>query len=247
MKTLIISLVLLLLLLAGTITAQENSETPDSEDERGTICFDAAIPDAAPSYYIGIAEVQFARKDYNGAIFTYNCVLERQPDYAPAYASRGYAYAALGDITQALADYEQALVLDEALVAAYNNRGLLYTTQGNFGLALNDYTLALALEPDNAETYNNRGVVHAIEGGYDLALADFEQALALDPTFATPHASIAAVYSARAAQAYQAYIDTAGDNARLPAGTPDRVILDLDEALRDGNFSVWLSLLTPEG
>lgn len=244
MKRLSIILACMLLLFALPTQAQEG-DTPPEEPE--TVCFEPAIPNAAPSYYIALAEVQFERRDYSGAISIYNCVLERQPDYAPAYSSRGYAYAALGDVEQALADYEQALALDEGLVAAYNNRGLLYTTQGNFGLAINDYTLALALDPNNAASYNNRGVVHAIEGNYELALADFEQALTVDPTYATPHASIAAVYSALAVREYQAYVETAGDNARLPAGTPDRVILDLDTALRDGNFSVWLSLLTPEG
>lgn len=210
------------------------------------LCEQAVIPDPSPAYYIALGDVDFNRGDYNASIRHYSCAILKQPDYAPTYAARGFAYIQLRDVERALTDFDTALAIDEALIAAYINRGVLYTNQGNFGLAINDYTLALALDPSNAVAYNNRGVVHASEGNYDLALADFEQAIAADPTYATPHASMAAVYSAMAALQYQAFVEVAGENARLPAGTPAQVIDAVDDSLRDGDFGVWLSLLSPE-
>jgi hypothetical protein len=37
----------------------------------------------------------------------------------------------------------------------------------------------------------------------------------------------------------------AGSNGRLPAGTPTEVLTAMDDSLRDGDFAVWLPLLTP--
>lgn len=209
------------------------------------ICDEPIIANADPTYYIGLGDSRFARKEFAGAIRAYTCAIDLDPAYAATYAKRGYAYAALLDSDAALADYEQALQLDEALIAAYNNRGTLYTRLGNFGLAINDFTLVILLDPENAVAYNNRGVVHAAEGNYELATADFQQAIELDSTYSTPHASLAAVYSALAAQSYQEYIAVAGANAPLPAGTPNEVLTAVDDSLRDGSFGVWLPLLTP--
>lgn len=221
---------------AGGLQAQSTEEEP---------CDKPTIQNADPTYYIGLGDSRFARKEFAGAVKAYTCAIDLDPSYASTYAKRGYAYAALLDSDAALADYDKALELDEALVAAYNNRGTLYTRLGNFGLAINDFTLVISLDPENAIAYNNRGIVHAAEGNYDLAMADFQEAIKLNSAYSTPHASLAAVYSALAAQSYQTYVKVAGANAHLPAGTPGEVLTAIDDSLRDGNFAVWLPLLTP--
>jgi Flp pilus assembly protein TadD len=231
-----------LLLMALIVMSGTNvlAQTPDEKK-----CVDPSVANAEPSYYIGLGDSQFIRKDYANAVKSYTCAADLQPDYAPIYVKRGFAYAGLQDSKAALDDYTHALELDENLISAYNNRGTLYTQMGNFGLAINDFTLVISLDPTNAIAYNNRGIVHAAEGNFDEAIADFEQSISLDPTFSTPHASLAAVYSAMAARSYQEYVKVAGSNARLPAGTPDEVLSAMDDSLRDGSFTVWLPLLTP--
>lgn len=224
----------LLLLNVGALAAQTEPECPPP-----------LIENAASSYYVGLGQGHYINAEYTKAVLEFTCAIDAQPDYAPAYASRGYAYEALGDSDKALADYNQAIELDETLLTAYLNRGTLYTRLGNFGLAINDFTLVIGLDPNNAIAYNNRGVVHASEGNYDLAIADFEQSLSLDRDYDTPYASLAAVYSAMAMQNYQKFIQNQGANARLPAGTPTDVLTAMDNAVRTGDFSVWLSLLTP--
>lgn len=216
-----------------------------AQTSEASVCDTPAVADAAPSYYLGLGDSRFVRKDYAGAVKAYTCAADLEPDYAPIYVKRGFAYAGLQDSESALNDYARAIELDETLIAAYNNRGTLYTQLGNFGLAINDFELVLALDPSNAVAYNNRGVVHAAEGSYDQAIADFKTAISLDPAYSTPHASLAAVYSALAAQNYQSYMRIAGEQARLPAGTPNEVLTAVDDSLRNGNFAVWLPLLTP--
>jgi tetratricopeptide (TPR) repeat protein len=208
-------------------------------------CDKPTIADATPSYYIGLGKVAFDASRFGDAVRLYTCGIDLQPNYAPAYVDRGYAYAALADSDSALADYKKALELDDKLVSAYNNRGALYTRLGNFGLAINDFTLVISLDPNNAVAYNNRGVVHAAEKNYDLAIADFQQAIKLDPNYTTPYASLGAVYSALAASNYQTFVKVGGNKAKLPAGTPTEVLQAIDDSLRDGNFAVWVSLLTP--
>lgn len=204
--------------------------------------FPAGVPQDY-TYYVGQGDSLFARVNYSAAAHSYTCALDLKPDYAPAYARRGYAYAELGDSERALADYEQALSLDETYIPAYVNRGALYTRLGNFGLAINDLTLAISLDPSNVTALNNRAVVHAIEGNYDLALDDLNAAIQLDAQYAQPYATRAAIYSALAARDYQQFVTTSGTN-RLPAGTPAEVIIAVDDSIRTGDFSVWLSLLT---
>lgn len=231
----------------ATASAQdvEPTATP-TPDLAEIIC--PEIPARIPqdfSYYVGLADSLFARALYTAASESYTCALRMEPDYAPAYVRRGYAYAALGDTARALTDYERAIVLDELSIPAYINRGALYTRLGNFGLAINDLTLALSLEPDNAEALNNRAVVHAIEGNYDLALADVNAAVQIDPQNPPPYVTRAAIYSALAALDYQQYVAVSTYDA-LPAGSPSEVIMAVDDSLRTGDFSLWLSLLTAD-
>ncbi|MEO8606760.1 MAG: tetratricopeptide repeat protein [Chloroflexota bacterium] len=233
---LVVCLLLLSAVSIGGLQAQSTTEEP---------CDKPSIHNADPTYYIGLGDSRFARKEFAGAVKAYTCAIDLDPSYASTFAKRGYAYAALLDSDAALADYNHALELDEALVAAYNNRGTLYTRLGNFGLAINDFTLVISLDPENAIAYNNRGIVHAAEGNYDEAITDFQEAITLDAVYSTPHASLAAVYSALAAQSYQTFVKVAGENARLPAGTPGEVLTAIDDSLRNGDFAVWLPLLTP--
>lgn len=228
-------LVCLCWLVGGGVFAQVELECPKP-----------LIDAPTPSYYIGLGDVAFARKNYSQAVLLYSCAIELQPDFAPTYIVRGYAHSELLDVDSAMADFDKAISLDETAVSAYVNRGALYTTQGNFGLAINDLTLAVTLDPNNVEALNNRAVVHAIEGNYDLAITDLETALSINENYAQAYATMAAVYSAMATQNYQKFVNIQGENARLPAGTPSQVIIDLDNSIKTGDFSVWLALLTPD-
>lgn len=230
-------LILLLFACASLVSAQDAQPTE-------TPCppFPAGVPQDY-TYYVGQGDSLFARASYSAAAESYTCALRLQPDYVPALARRGYAYAALGDSERALADYEQALSLDETYMPVYVDRGALYTRLGNFGLAINDLTLALSLDPNNGAALNNRAVVHAIEGNYDLALDDLNTAIQLEPQNSLPYATRAAVYSALASRDYQQFVAVSGTN-RLPAGTPVDVIAAVDDSIRTGDFSVWLALLT---
>lgn len=232
--------VLVVLMMSASMSAAQQPETTPEPCPP----FPAGVPENY-TYYVGLGDSLFERMSYSAAIRAYTCGLELQPNDASIYADRGYAYAALGESTLALADYDQALALDELLIAAYVNRGALYTRLGNFGLAVNDLTLAITLAPDNVTALNNRAVIHAIEQNYDLALADLDAAIQVAPQNAEIYATRAAVYSALASRDYQQVVMITESNV-LPAGTPSDVLVAVDDSIRTGDFSVWLSLLTPD-
>jgi len=230
--------------LAQDAPAPEETETPMDEPERCEMGFEPEDVDLA--YFIGIGDVRFRQGNYSSAISNYTCALILDPDYIPAMNSRGFAHYVQGSDELALADFNRVLEIDEANVRAYTNRGVVYTRQGRFSLALSDFDLALALVPDYAVAYNNRAVIHAIEGNYDLALSDVDQAIAFAPEYAQPHATKGMIYSAMAVQSYAMYEDLSdAEFPRLPAGTPDNVIIALDNNLETGGYVVWLAVQSP--
>jgi tetratricopeptide (TPR) repeat protein len=234
---------LLVLLVISVVSVQAQGDTPAATATPLPCPPIPAGVQADFTYYVGQGDSLFNRVLFSDAILSYTCALNLEPDYAPAYARRGYAYASIGDSDHAIADYEQATTLEEAYIPAYINRGALYTRLGNFGLAINDFTLALSLDSNNVVALNNRAVVDAIEGNYDLALIDLNQAIQIAPQMALPYATRAAVYSALASKDYQQYVTVSKSN-RLPAGDPVDVLTAVDDSIRTGDFSIWLSLLT---
>lgn len=230
------------LLLAVNTGWAQTTPTPTPTPDPCPPPADTALPLAA--YYLGQGDSLFARARYSAAVAAYSCVLVSLPTATDALVRRGYAYTFLGDIERALADYDAALTLDEAFAEGYTHRGVLYTRLGNFGLALTDFTLAAGLNPTDPAPLVNRAIVHAIEGTFDQALADLTSAEALDDTYPQLHAVYGAVYSALAAQRYQRFVALT-NNRPLPGGTPTEVLQSVDEALRSGDFSVWLPLLVP--
>lgn len=240
---------LFLCLMCGIPTLAQDTgtpeETPEPEaPERCEIAFEPEDIDLA--YYVGVGDVGFEQGNYSSAINAYSCALILDEQYIPALNARGYAYFVQGNDESALSDFNRVIELDEANVLAYTNRGVVYTRQGRFGLAFSDFDLALAFAPDLAVAYNNRAVVHAIEGNYDLAIADVQQAIAFAPEFAQPHATLGMIYSAMAVQSYERYKEIRGGlNPRLPAGTPDNVIIALNDSLETSGYFVWLAVQSP--
>jgi tetratricopeptide (TPR) repeat protein len=103
------------------------------------------------------------------------------PRYAPAYAARGEAYGAKGDIDHAIAAYSEALRLDPKYAPAYVDRGLAYRAKGDLEHALADANAAITLDPKLAAAYNSRGAAYFSKGDKDRAIADYDESIRLDP------------------------------------------------------------------
>jgi tetratricopeptide (TPR) repeat protein len=73
---------------------------------------------------------------------------------AISFASRGFAYANLGEYQKAIEDYDQAITLNPNNAISFGNRGLAYTNLGEYQKAINNYDQAIALDPDDFKIFN---------------------------------------------------------------------------------------------
>ncbi|MBN1365998.1 MAG: tetratricopeptide repeat protein [Syntrophaceae bacterium] len=119
--------------------------------------------------------------DPQKAIGYLNNVVKSQPNYAPAYNSRGNAYADLGNYQQAIKDYNEAIRLKPDYVSAYINRGDAYFGLSQYKRAIEDCNKAIHMKPYNSVAYSNRGKAYAKLGQYQHAIEDFNEAIRLHP------------------------------------------------------------------
>ncbi len=157
-------------------------------------------------------------------------VIDRNPNDADAYFSRGVSYNARGweiatkDWNQALRDFDRAIA---------------------------DFSSAIRLRPNHARAYSKRGEIYYFASDYDRAIADFDQSIRLDPTASSPYEMRASTYAKkrdfdRAIADYNEVLKLYGPSssasydfvsrgdAYLAKGDYDRAIADYDEALKRG-------------
>ena len=113
-----------------------------------------------------------------------DAAIQRNPEDAKTYNTRGDAYLRKGEYDRAIEDYGKAIKLDCKYAEAYHGRGLAYY----YGIdeedkAIADYTEAIQLYPAfegrRAEALRDRGTVYENKetiDGYSKAIADYEWA-----------------------------------------------------------------------
>jgi len=131
---------------------------------------------------------------------------------AVAFATRGHAYLAKGQLDQAIQDYTQSLRLGPDTGRIRFNRGVAYLKRGQEDRALEDLNEVLRVTPNDPLAQYHRGLVEWRRGQIEHALRDYDDALRLDP-------GLAAAYGAR------------GDVYRV-RGDRARAIQDYDQAIR---------------
>jgi tetratricopeptide (TPR) repeat protein len=132
--------------------------------------------------------------------------------FAPAFAGRGDAYGAKGDLDHAITAYNEAIRLDPKYAPAYADRGLVYRAKGDLDHALADSNAAITLDPKLAAAYNVRGMAYYTKGDKDRAIADYNEAIRLDPGRSFSYNNRGIAFAAK--------------------GDSDRAIVDYAEALR---------------
>ena len=126
-------------------------------------------------------EAALKEPDHDRAIADYSRTIELNPGYSVAFASRGRAYASIGDFDHAILDYDEAIRLNPKSAYAFLHRGIAYDEKGDHGRALADLDEALRLRPDYVFAHRARGVLHFTVANYDAAVADLTRALQQRP------------------------------------------------------------------
>jgi tetratricopeptide (TPR) repeat protein len=145
---------------------------------------------------------QLQKGNYKDAVQTFTVVINLQPSWAEAYASRGFAYVSTSDSQNwqsAVRDSDQAIRLNPNLVDAYGIRGtaysnLAYNNPEYLQNALNDFSQVIRLKPNWINGYLSRSMAYYNLGDLQNALRDCNQAIRLKPNFAPAYDNRAFVF-----------------------------------------------------
>jgi tetratricopeptide (TPR) repeat protein len=130
--------------------------------------------------------------DLQTAIEYFNDAIEKDPNYALAYAGLADAYTVLSvlggegptmTVSKAKAAARKALQLDDTLPEAHNSLGLVLAFyEFDFAQSKKEFERAIELNPNYADAHHQFGNVNLIKvGEFDRAIAEGTRALELDP------------------------------------------------------------------
>jgi len=119
--------------------------------------------------------------DYDDAIAECNKAIDLDPNYADAYAERGYNYNSKKYYDQAIADETKAIELNPNFSFAYAERGYDYYNQRNYYQAIKDCNKAIEIDSKNDRAYQFRGYAYTEQGNYEQAVADETTAIGIRP------------------------------------------------------------------
>ena len=133
--------------------------------------------------YIGLAQMNLARKDTTAAFDNLNRGIELSKKNANAYVMRAeIASRSKHDFEHALADMDSAILLEPRYAGYFINRAFMkYNLDDYFG-AMADYDYAISLEPASQEAHFNRGLLRAEVGDNNKAISDFSFVLKSNPS-----------------------------------------------------------------
>ncbi|MGB0861593.1 MAG: tetratricopeptide repeat protein [Saprospiraceae bacterium] len=164
-----ISTIITILLLTGTLTAQEG--IADKKQ------FNAAV-------------LYHTQGKYDEAIEGFSRLIAGYPEFVKAYFFRGYAYLKKKDYKNALADFKIASELDKKNDKVFFYIGKIYYDQGQYQDAIGYFSKAISLNPRHTSALNDRGMAYYQLGQYDAAVKSFQSAIAVDPNFAMAYNNI---------------------------------------------------------
>ena len=133
--------------------------------------------------YIGLAQMNLARKDTVAALENLNRGIALSKTNAGAYVMRAeIASRSHHDFESALADMDSAILLEPRYAGYFINRAYMkYNLDDYFG-AMADYDYAIGLDPASQEAHFNRGLLRAEVGDNNKAISDFSYVLKGNPS-----------------------------------------------------------------
>jgi len=121
---------------------------------------------------------------WKDSIALWSDVINKYPEYAMAYNSRGIEYANRNELEKSISDYNKAIAIDPGYAEAFNHRGIVYFMKGEYEKALNDYQHAILLDRRLAIAYSNLGNLYMFKGDFDNAIINYNKAIELNPEYA---------------------------------------------------------------
>jgi len=127
------------------------------------------------------------------AIDDLNLKIEKSPNEAELYVSRGDVYFLIHEFDSAEEDYSKAISINDDLDAAYYGRGMTLGRQGFIKEGIADLSIFIKRNPDSSLAYTKRGVRYIWLGDKENAFKDLSKAIELDPDNAEAHDDLGVV------------------------------------------------------
>jgi Flp pilus assembly protein TadD len=170
-------------LLGVILAARGDANGEASESLSQAIALNPRSFDA--NFYLG--RVQYALRDYEGAVRSLRVAVQLNPRHAEARFFLGTALESAGESEAALAEYQELLKIDADSAIGQLGLGALLVKQGKIEEAVKALTRAISLEPKNFEAHWALGRALASAGRYAEAVETLRVATSLQPNRADAH------------------------------------------------------------
>jgi tetratricopeptide (TPR) repeat protein len=152
-------------------------------------------PDSPDLYYLQ-GELRRFRKDYQGALDSYNAALGKKQDFAPAYLGRAKVRLDMGSKHQdeIQADLEKAIENDPNMGEAYLVLAQVLIKLGDFEAAQAQLNEAERFIPGSPQVYLVQAGLYLEQNQVDLAVQSAEKARELDVTMLPVYSMLGKVY-----------------------------------------------------
>jgi superkiller protein 3 len=136
-------------------------------------------------FYLG--RVQYAMKDYAGAVRSFQTAVKLNPRHAEARFFLGTALELAGDSNAAMSEYQELLRSDPDSVMGRLGLGALLVKQGKLDEALVALQRAVTLDPKEFEAHWALGRALALKEQYAEAVKSLQTAVSLEPNRSDAH------------------------------------------------------------
>jgi len=93
----------------------------------------------------------FKKGEFPQALEEYSIAIRRNPESAPLYCNRCFAYTKLMDLGSAEKDADKGIEIDPNFVKLYLRKGNVQNIMKAYHKALDTYDTGLKIEPDNKD------------------------------------------------------------------------------------------------
>ncbi|HYM13616.1 MAG TPA: tetratricopeptide repeat protein, partial [Bryobacterales bacterium] len=199
----------------------------EPQAKRALSAGETTVPGAYDFYLRGRGYLQDYDRAGNvdNAIALFDRALEKDPNYALAYAGLGEAYWQKHRLTrdpqwieQAQKSCDSAVRLNDQLAPVHVTLGVLYRGTGKYEKAVEELTTALKLDPGSPDAYRELAAAYEAMGNLEQAEATYRKAIQLRPSYWAGYSDLGAFDFRRGRYAeaetqYRAVIGLTPDNA----------------------------------
>ncbi|MEA5536212.1 tetratricopeptide repeat protein [Crocosphaera sp. XPORK-15E] len=150
--------------------SQENSENSQENPE-------------SLEFWLEQAEQQLKLGDLEGAIASWEKVLEIDPNFIQAWHNRASALGELGQFEEAIASFDRVIALNPQEFQSLNGKGLVLYNMGQFEEAIVCFERVIEGQPSYYQAWYNRASALEQLGRVEEAIAYYRKTVEIQPDF----------------------------------------------------------------